>query len=120
MVSIESFPPVNQWVQSYKFSPIEIDCITTVMLKILDGKCKMFPEEKHVMTIIYDTTKTQDGIFLGNDIHHLIDTARLYLSEELKTKIYEQRLYAETMISRPVMKSFKAMLREHGIIGNIN
>jgi hypothetical protein len=29
--------------------------------------------------------------------------------------IYEQRLLAETMLSRPVMKGFKAMIREQGL-----
>lgn len=31
-------------------------------------------------------------------------------------RIYEQRLLAETMISRPVMKAYKTMLRSAGIL----
>ena len=31
-------------------------------------------------------------------------------------RIYEQRLLAETAISRPVMKAYKAMLRTAGVL----
>ena len=78
----------------------------------------MFPHEKEVMTVIYDVTKHKEGKILGNDLHRLINRARHSMSKELVEQIYEQRLFAETMISRPVMKAFKAMLRENNIIGN--
>jgi len=34
----------------------------------------------------------------------------------MKTFIYEKRVLAETMISRPVMKGFKAMIRQQGLL----
>jgi hypothetical protein len=49
-------------------------------------------------------------------VHHLIATARSCPDEKILEEIYEQRLYAEQMISRPVMKAFKAMLRSEGIL----
>lgn len=107
------------WAQNTTLEPIQIDCVTAIMLKILDGKCKMYPQEKEVLSTIYDVTKHKAGIFLGADIHNLIRIARLGMDEELVNKVYEQRLYAETMISRPVMKAFKAVLREKNIIGNL-
>jgi len=33
----------------------------------------------------------------------------------MREHIYEQRVPAETMISRPVMKGFKAMIRAEGL-----
>ena len=119
MLDAQKIHPAALWAQNNTLEPIEIDCVTTIMLKVLDGKCKMFPQEKQAMTIFYDVTKHQAGTFLGDDIHHLIRQARLGMNEELKEKVYEQRMYAETMISRPVMKTFKAKLRTHGIIGNV-
>jgi len=118
MLSVQKIHPAALWTQCTELSASDVDCITTIMLKILDGKCKMFPQEKEVITIIYDVTKHQQGNILGEDIHTLIRQARLSMSEDLVEKIYEQRLYAETMVSRPVMKAFKAMLRKNGIIGN--
>ena len=38
------------WLENHPLSPTQIDCAVAVMLKILDGKCKMRPAEKVVMT----------------------------------------------------------------------
>jgi hypothetical protein len=96
--------------------PIEVDCATAVMLKILDGKCKMPRGEKAVMEGLYDAVKERRGELLDAGLHAVIGTARAGMDDELRERIYEQRLYAETMISRPVMKAFKAMLRREGVL----
>jgi hypothetical protein len=111
---------VQQWLLLHPLSPIHVDCATTVMLKILDGKCKMSAAEKQVMTFLYDAVKTQAGQVLGAELHPLIASAREYLDEELKTRIYETRLLAETTISRPVMKDFKAMIRQQGLLVDVS
>ena len=104
------------WADQRAFEPIDIDCATTLMLKILDGKCKMNTEEKKVMAVIYDGVKHKPGKLLDPRVHQLIALARIELNEQIIEKIYEQRLYAEQMISRPVMKAYKAMLRREGIL----
>lgn len=100
---------------AHPLEPIYVDCSTAVMLKILDGKCKMKPSSKVVMELLYDVVKHRDGKLLGDDCHILINTARYHLTPELKERIYEQRLLAETTISRPVMKGFKAMIKQEGL-----
>jgi hypothetical protein len=110
--------PATLWARGRAFEPIHIDCITAVMLKILDGKCKMSEADKAVVSVLYDAVKSRPGKLLGDPIHTLIAEARHDLNETMCMRIYEQRLYAETMISRPVMKAFKAMLREEGITGS--
>ncbi|WP_446811670.1 hypothetical protein ACH50O_08935 [Methylomonas sp. 2BW1-5-20] len=108
---------VRQWVTSHPLSPIHVDCAVTVMLKIIDGKCKMRPTEKVVMALLYDCVKHLPGQILEADLHPLIATARANDNDEaLKNLIYEKRLMAETAISRPVMKGFKAMIREQGLL----
>ncbi len=106
---------IYTWAKNHPFAPIEVDCATAVMLKILDGKCKMKPESKVVMDILYDAVKNQPGQLLENSTHDLIRKARHLSSNEIKQVVYENRLLAETMISRPVMKGFKAMIREKGL-----
>jgi len=108
---------IESWAEMASLSPVELDCVTAVMLKILDGKCKMSAGEKAVMARIYAVTKFRPGKLLGDDIHRLIVEAAGDESEAMKMRVYEQRLYAETMIGRPTMKSFKAMLRSEGVIG---
>lgn len=106
---------VKQWVAEHPLSPLHVDCATTVMLKILDGKCKMNAEEKVVMAELYQQVKHCPSQLLSDDIHSLIADSQYHLDDATKMIIYEQRLYAETRLSRPVMKGFKALIREQGL-----
>lgn len=107
---------VTTWAKQTQFDPLQIDCATSLMLKILDGKCKMNDGEKQVMAVIYDVIKHKPGKLLEPSVHQLIALARNESNEQLIEEVYEQRLYAEQMISRPVMKAYKAMLRQKGIL----
>jgi hypothetical protein len=109
---------VSLWVTQQSLSPSDIDCAVAVMLKILDGKCKMNSVEKQVMTCLYDAVKGRAGLKLGDDEHRLIDQARVDASDALRNLIYEKRVLAETAISRPVMKAFKAMIRQQGLFAD--
>jgi hypothetical protein len=98
------------------FTASDIDCTTTVMLKILDGKCKMNAREKPLIAQLYDAVNSRPGRLFGAEIHALIATARRGMDEALVERIYEARLLAETALSRPVMKAYKAMLRDSGLL----
>lgn len=108
--------PAAAWARQATLTPTDIDCTTTVMLKILDGKCKMNPQEKEIIAVIYDVVKDRPGHILDDTDHRLIARARQGMDDDLVERIYEQRLLAETMISRPVMKAYKAMLRTSGVL----
>lgn len=103
------------WVAQNPLTPTHVDCTTAVMLKILDGKCKMDADEKVVMAALYDAVKHQPSNLLGADIHALIAQSRGELDEAQRLHIYEKRVLAESMISRPIMKGFKALIREQGL-----
>ncbi len=107
---------VERWVAANPLAPIEVDCATAVMLTILDGKCKMAAAEKVVMAHLYDAVRHLPGVSLGEESHALIGRARGQDEEALKNFIYEQRVLAETVIGRPVMKAFKAMIRQRGLL----
>ncbi len=107
---------VTAWAQSTELAPVHVDCATAVMLKILDGKCKMNEAEKVTMEILYDAVKDRSGQLLESGVHDLIATARSQPTTDLLEEVYEHRLLAETAISRPVMKGFKRMLREEGVL----
>jgi len=106
---------VLAWVQARRLTPSDVDCAITVMLKILDGKCKMAPDEKRVMAYLYDATCALPSWHFGADEHALIDEGREREDEAFKLQIYERRVLAESMLSRPVMKAFKAMIRAQGL-----
>ena len=73
-------------------------------------------EEKQVMSELYQQVKSQQGLLLGADTHDLILRASSTLKEELSEYIYEHRVLAETRISRPTMKAFKAKIRQNGLL----
>ncbi len=106
---------VALWALDHPLEPVQVDCATAVMLKILDGKCKMDESEKRVMAWLYDAVKERPGVLLGADIHALIAESRGELDEAQRLAIYEKRVLAETEISRPVMKGFKAWIRAEGL-----
>ena len=110
---------VAGWVRAHPLSPSDVDCATTVMLKILDGKCKMGSVDKVVMEALYDALKDRPGLRFGDAFHALIAEARREPSEALRNFIYEKRVLAETELSRPVMKAFKAMIREEGLFAGM-
>lgn len=107
---------VRRWGRTARLEPIEIDCAVAVMLKILDGKCKMRPEEKVTMEALYDGVKERAGQHLGDDVHALIAKGRQAVGDDLIMEIYTRRVLAETVLSRPVMKGFKARLRTEGVL----
>ena len=108
--------PAARWAEQHLADPVHIDCTTTVMLKILDGKCKMNEDEKAVIAVLYDAVKERPGRLFGDDYHTLIAQARQAMDEAMAMFIYEKRLLAETMLGRPVMKAYKAWLRGEGIL----
>lgn len=104
------------WAEQHLTDPQHIDCTTTVMLKILDGKCKMDAQNKAVIPLLYEVARRRPGKLLDEACHSLIAQARQGMDEAMTLFIYEKRLLAETMLSRPVMKAYKAWLRQHGIL----
>ena len=110
---------VAGWVRAHPLSASDVDCATAVMLKILDGKCKMGAVDKVVMARLYDALKDRPGQRFGDEFHALIAAARNDAGEAMRNFIYEKRVLAETAISRPVMKAFKSMIREQGLFAGL-
>ena len=106
----------GEWLARHALTSSDVDCVIAVMLKILDGKCRMADAEKTVMAGLYDALAGRCGDRLGAAEHELIGRARADGNPALREAIYERRVLAETMISRPVMKAFKAMLREESLL----
>ena len=110
--------PAVEWALNTSFSSLDIDCTTIVALKILDGKCKMLSGEKDAVLAIYDVVKQMQGELFSQHDHNIIKKARCTETQdkEVMKKIRALRLYAETHISKPVMKAYKAKLRD-GLFG---
>lgn len=111
--------PAAAWAARTVFDAVQIDCTTAVMLKILDGKCRMFEAEKRAVAAVYAVVHDQPGRLLDAGVHALIRQAQAAPADTaLRERVYEQRVLAETAISRPVMKAYKAWLRAEGVIGD--
>lgn len=107
--------PATEWAREMTFDATQVDCTTAVVLKILDNKCKMHDGEKAAVLHVYDVVKARPGRLFDADTHRLIGAARQG-NGSIKDRIHELRLYAEANISKPVMKTYKAVLRE-GLFG---
>jgi len=107
-----SIHPAALWAQTASFEAVHLDCVTAIMLKILDSKCKMGVEEQNALIAIYDVIKQQPGELLDVELHQLIATARQQMTAEILQAVHQQRVHAEAVIPKPVMKAFKQRLRE--------
>jgi hypothetical protein len=109
---MESQHPAAVWAASAPLDPLQIDCVTTVMLKILDHKCKMLPEEQMALMAVYHEVKNRPGLLLDDSIHAAIHNAMNARLGDSAERIHQLRVEAEGMIPKPVMKHFKRYLRE--------
>ena len=105
--------PVS-WAEQTTLSPLQRDCVTAVALKVLDRKCKMLAGEQEAMLAIYDVLRHQPGELFGSDVYECIDHAlqQLIIPADTAAQIHRFRLEAEDKIPKPLMKAFKAKLRE--------
>jgi len=103
--------PAIHWAHATPLEPVHLDCVAAIMLKILDGKCKMGEAEKAALTAVYDEVWTRPGLSLGDEVHTLIAQARRGTNPTLAEAVHGWRVRAETEIPKPVMKGFKHMLR---------
>jgi hypothetical protein len=109
--------PAAEWAKETAFDAMEVDCTTTVVLKILDNKCKMLPGEKLAVMAVYDVIKDRHANLFSDDTHEVITAARNDEPDtEVLETIHELRLFAEANIPKPVMKAYKAKLR-YGLFG---
>jgi hypothetical protein len=108
--------PAAEWAQETDFNPTQVDCTTTVVLKILDNKCKMLPGEKAAVMAVYDMVKQRPASLFESDTHNTIMAARYAPNNAVMQTIHELRVFAEDNIPKPVMKAYKAVLRD-GLFG---
>lgn len=94
----------------------EIDCTVAVMLKMLDGKCKMGSCAKEIMERLYESVEQRPGRLLPPEVRKVIAAARRSPNRELMEEVHRLRVRAECTIPRQVMKTFKARLRREGIL----
>lgn len=102
------------WAESSELGAEQLDCVTAVALKILDRKCKMPADEQEAMLAIYDLLHPSPAKHFDDSVHRAIDAAMQQEQFDPITAetIHRLRLHAEALIPKPVMKAFKARLRE--------
>lgn len=104
--------PVH-WAETARLDSSQRDCVTAVVLKVLDAKCKMPAEQQEAVLAIYDTLGVYSEGLFGPEVHQQIEQARCcqHLEQPLRERIHQLRLEAEARIAKPTMKAFKARLR---------
>lgn len=108
--------PAAQWALETGFDAEQVDCTTAVVLKILDNKCKMSPGEMAAILAIYDVVHHISAPMLGSAVHEAIRAMRIEATDETRASVHQFRVQAEAQIPKPVMKGYKAFLRD-GLFG---
>lgn len=103
--------PAARWATAAAFTPQQVDCTTAVALKILDQKCKMTASEQTALMIVYDAVRHQPEELFDASVHRIIEAARTAPDATVRHSIHLLRVQAEKSIPKPVMKDFKAFLR---------
>ncbi|MCM8856378.1 MAG: hypothetical protein LC541_12680 [Candidatus Thiodiazotropha sp.] len=104
--------PAAVWAETISLDPLQIDCVTTVMLTILDNQCKMELEEQIALMAVYSVVKHRSGLILDQSIHQAIERAQALNDYQMTDEIHELRIHAESVIPRQVMRYFKQFLHE--------
>lgn len=76
----------------------------------------MLPGEKAAIMAIHDVIDTSAGELFDATALAMIDRARMQPTAIVMQRIHELRVYAESKIAKPVMKQYKARLRD-GLFG---
>jgi hypothetical protein len=108
--------PAAQWAIEIGFNAEQVDCTTTVVLKILDNKCKMLPGEIAAVMAIYDALWGTPAPLFDDAVHEAIKNMRLHSGTEAQKAVHRFRVQAEAAIPKPVMKRYKAFLHD-GLFG---
>nr|CRH05906.1 conserved protein of unknown function [Candidatus Magnetococcus massalia] len=106
------------WVQQATLTPVEQDCICTIVLKILDGKCKMSEAGSQVGRQLYHHLPHPRGA-LCKRFDSLIRQALAQgdkISDSIGQQIHQARLFAESGLEKSQMKQFKARLKQEGLL----
>ncbi|MCG8023537.1 MAG: hypothetical protein JAZ02_06095 [Candidatus Thiodiazotropha endolucinida] len=104
--------PAAVWAKQAPLDPTQVDCVTAVILKILDHKCKMGAEEKLALMAVYGVVRKHEGLLFDESVHETIAQAQMKPTSVVAKRIHELRLQAESQIPKPVMKYFKQYLRK--------
>ncbi|MCU7807693.1 MAG: hypothetical protein KZQ73_07470 [Candidatus Thiodiazotropha sp. (ex Semelilucina semeliformis)] len=110
--AIEAPHPAALWAETAPLDPLQVDCVTAVMLRILDNKCELVPEEQMALMAVYSVVREKKGLLFDVSIHKDIDEALKMRGSDSNDRIHELRLFAEETIPKPVMKHFKSYLRD--------
>lgn len=104
------FNAIEQWAANTHFNLQQVDCLIGIVLKMLDGKCKMDKLAQHSVQIIYCQGHHQRSHLFDPAIHCLIEQSFEHMDRLMEKQIHQLRLFAESAIPKPVMKDFKQYL----------
>lgn len=103
---------IQYWMKRSQLTPLQNDCVTAIVLKVLDAKCKMDMQKQSVIMSVYAQTRLHPGSLFHQQVHQTIDLAIRSADEACLKQIHVYRQFAESSIPKPDMKAFKSYLAE--------
>jgi hypothetical protein len=103
---------IQDWLERHRLTAQQNDCVTAIVLKVLDEKCKMPAEKQAAIIAIYAQTRKGPGALFHPELHRLIEQVIRSRDKHSLQEIHVFRQLAEASIPKPVMKTFKTFLAE--------
>ena len=107
---VPDYQVIAEWAAQTEFNLQQVHCLIAIMLKILDGKCRMDAETQYCVQIIYRNAHRGRSHLFSTDIHRFIEQTLQQADSLSLGFVRELRLYAESAIAKTRMKRFKQYL----------
>jgi hypothetical protein len=104
--------PAAAWAEEITLDPLQVDCVTTIVLSILDNRCELGLEEQIALMAVYSVVKQRNGVVLDRAVHRSIERAQALRDQQTTREIRELRLHAERVVPCQIMNHFKRLLHE--------
>ncbi|MEW8586934.1 MAG: hypothetical protein AB2531_14325 [Candidatus Thiodiazotropha sp.] len=112
IVAYDAPHPAAVWADTITLDPLQVDCVTALMLSILDNQCEMGLEEQIAVMAVCSVVKHRNGIALEKDVHQAIERAQLLSDQQTTDEIHQHRLQAERVIPKQIRCHFKRFLHD--------
>lgn len=111
---MDDLSTVYEWAKTYNFSGEQIQYVTILALKILDGECKMDYDNYNLFMSVYDSINDKSPTPLNMSVHTIINLARA--DDPIKSSpiyidsIHNLRVTMMEDMQKSKMKAFKQLV----------
>lgn len=101
---------IIEWSQHKYFDHIQLDCLTALMLGIIDGHCHLDPQQQQAIVTIYSVTGARPGNLFDPQIYRFIECTLQHRDALSLKQVHQLRQYADATLPQAAIKACEQML----------